>query len=79
MDESTLKQLKRDLKINCKAVGIPEGAAEDFIKCIIKDVAASIKTKKIITDDDIYRAVSASAKKYNKDLAYVYKIRGKII
>ena len=79
IDETVLKELSKDIKIDMKCICIPVGAAESFAKEIIKDVKKSVKGKKIITEQDLNRYISISAKKYNKDLAYVYKIRGKII
>ena len=35
--------------------------------------------EKIITDADLTRAISKELKKYNKDFAYVYQNRDKII
>jgi hypothetical protein len=79
IDETLEKKLTKELKIDMKGLGIPIGAAESFAKEIIKDVKKSVKGKKIITEQDLNRYISASAKKYNKDLAYVYQIRDKII
>ena len=71
--------LKRELMIDAKGVGIPVGAAEEFIKRTIIDAKKSFKDKEIITEDDLKRAVWRELKKYNADLAYVYKNRDKII
>ena len=79
IDDATIKTLRKDLIINMKGLGVPVGAAEAFADEIIKDVKKSIKGKKIVTEQDINRYISTSAKKYNKDLAYVYKNRDKII
>ncbi|MBR2658767.1 hypothetical protein IKG28_02750 [Candidatus Saccharibacteria bacterium] len=79
MDTATEKTLIKDLKINMKALGIPAGSAEIFTEKIISGVKKSIKSKNIITEQDLNRFVIAEAKKYNTDLAYVYKIHDKII
>lgn len=79
IDEKLTKTIIKDLKINMKGLGIPIGAAEAFADEIIKDVKKSVKGKKIITEQDLNRYISTSAKKYNKDLAYVYQIHDKII
>lgn len=65
MDE---KEIIKELKIDAKAVGIPVGAAEIFIKKALKD-AGSLSDTKIVKE----------LNKYNKDLAYVYANRDKII
>ncbi len=79
IDDNLQKEILKDLKINMKGLGIPIGAAEAFAEEILKDLKKNIKGKKILTEQDINRYISTSAKKYNKDLAYVYKIRDKII
>ena len=79
IDEKTKKELNKDLIINMKALGIPIGAAEVFADKILQEVSKSIKGKKIITAEDLNRFIATAAKKYNGDLAYVYKNRGRII
>ena len=74
-----IKALTKSLKIDARAIGIPPGAAEIFIAKSIKDAIKSLKTKKIITDQDLTRAVTKELKKYHADLAYVYENRDKII
>ena len=73
------KALRRTLKIDALAVGIPIGSAEIFIDRTITATKKSLKTKKIITEHDLERAVTQELKKYNADLAYVFKNRDKII
>ncbi|MBR3175965.1 hypothetical protein IKF26_01005 [Candidatus Saccharibacteria bacterium] len=73
------KALTKELKIDAKAVGIPIGAAEVFIEKTVKAVKKSLKTKNTITNNDLKRLVAKELKKYNTDLAYVYKNRDKII
>ena len=76
LDESTIK---RELKIHAKALRIPPGSAEIFINKALKDALRSLKSKKIITDRDLNRAIVKELKKYHKDFAYVYENRDKII
>ena len=71
--------IKRTLKIHAKALGIPTGAADLFIDRAIKDATKSLKSKKIITDQDLDRAIVKELKKYHDDFAYVYENRDKII
>lgn len=79
MDDKTEKTLRRELKVHARAIGIPEGAAESFIDFTIKSVQKSLKKNTIITKSDLIRLVSKELKKYNADLAYVYRNCGKII
>lgn len=67
------KNIEKTLKLHAKGLGIPSGAAEDFIKQSIKGAKKTLAKKQIITDADLTRAISKELKKYNKDLAYVYK------
>ena len=67
------KNTEKILKLHAKGLGIPSGAAEDFIKKSLKDAKKSLAKKTIITDADLTRAVTRELKKYDKDLAYVYQ------
>lgn len=73
------KDLIRELKIDARAVGIPAGAADAFVAETVKNAKKSLKSNSIITKKDLIRTVSKELKKYNADLAYVYKNRDKII
>lgn len=79
MDEKTEKSLQKELKLQAKALSIPDGSAEIFIKETIKAVKKSLKGKSIITAADLDRAVIKALKKYHKDFAYVYENRDTII
>lgn len=79
MKEFDLDQLTKDLKIDARGIGIPEGAAETFIKRTLKDAQKSLRQKSIITEGDLKRAITKELKKYNADLAYVYEFRDKIV
>ena len=72
-------EIEKELKIDARALGIPEGAAEIFIKRTIKGALKSLNSKSIITEADLDRAIAKELKKYNDDLAYVYENRDKII
>lgn len=74
-EETIIKSLKRD----AKALDIPPGSAEVFIERALKEAKTALKNKRIITRDDLTRAISKELKKYHPDLAYVYKNRDKII
>ena len=71
--------LLKDIRTEAKALGIPSGAAESFAEMVVSQVQETIKDKKIITQNDLIRETAKELKKYNPDLAYVYKNRGKII
>ena len=65
--------------LNAKGLDIPIGAAEIFINHALNSAEKALKNKKIITQDDLTRIVAKELKKYNAELAYVYKNRDKII
>ena len=79
MQEIDEKNIKRNLRIDAHGVGIPTGAANIFVDKTIKDTLKSLKGKPIITEKDLDRAIVKELKKYNPDLAYVYKNRDTII
>lgn len=72
-------KVKRELKIHAKALHIPSGAANVFIDEAISKAENSLKSKKLITDQDLTRAIVKELKKFNADFAYVYENRDKII
>lgn len=72
-------KLKRAIKIDAIGLDIPAGAAELFAEKAIKGAASTLKNKKLITEQDLNRALAKELKKYNPDLAYVYKNRDTII
>ena len=72
-------EIEKDLIIDARAVGIPEGAAEVFAQRTVKAAMKSLNKKSIITESDLHRAILKELKKYNHDLAYVYENRDKIV
>lgn len=73
------QKLRKDLALEARALGIPDGSAEVFIDKTIAAVEKKLTGKKIITRGDLNRKICAELKKYNLDFAYVYKNRDKII
>ncbi|MBR3246286.1 hypothetical protein IKF87_00150 [Candidatus Saccharibacteria bacterium] len=79
MREYDESDIKKELKIHARAVGIPSGAAELFIDRAVKDARKSLKGRSIITESDLKRALVKELKKYHPDFAYVYQFHDKII
>lgn len=79
MEITNNKTLIKNLKIDAKAIGIPTGAAEIFINKSLTAAQRSLKSKKIITDQDLKLAIVKELRKYNTDFAYVYENHDKII
>lgn len=79
MEHFDEKTIKRELKIDARAIGIPSGAAEIFIEKTLENVKKQLNNKTIITNKDLERIIAKELKKYNADLAYIYKNRDTII
>lgn len=79
MQDYDLTKLKRELLIDAHAVGIPSGAADDFVDRSLTAATASLSSRSIITDKDLKRAIVKELTKYHPDLAYVYQNRDTII
>ena len=72
-------EIIKNLRIDAKGVGIPEGAAEIFVDRAVKSATKALKSKSIITESDWDRAIIKELRKYNADFAYVYENRDKIV
>ena len=73
------KRLREDILGEAKVLGRHMGAAEIVADKVVKEVAKWAEDKTVITEDDITRVASKKLEKYDTDLAYIYKNRGKII
>lgn len=73
------KTLLKDLKIDARALGIPDGSAKIFIELVVEAVKKKLDKKSLITEDDLKRLIVKELKKYNHDFAYVYEKRDKIV
>ena len=71
--------IKKELLIDAKALDIPEGSAELFIKRAVNTATKKLANRSIITENDLRLAIAEELQKYHKDFAYVYKNRDKII
>ena len=79
MQDYNRRELAKSLKIDAKGLGIPSGAAEVFIEKTLNAVEKNFRHKKIVTERDIKGVIVKELKKYNKDFAYIYQNRDKII
>lgn len=73
------KKLRLEIGRSAVALGISKTVAEKMAQEIAGKVAIRMKKRSVATVDDLNRFVAVEAEKFNKDLAYVYKNRGKII
>lgn len=79
MKKFSEKTIRKELKIDAVALGIPSGATEVFIEKAMIGIKKNIGQKKTITENDLVNLLYQELKKYNADLAYVQKNRGRII
>lgn len=79
MSRINYTKLKRELRIDAKALGIPSGAADLFIDRALAAADQALSRKTIITDHDLKSAIAKELRKYHKDFAYVYQNRDKIV
>lgn len=73
------KELRSDLLAEARALRIHIGFAEIIVERVIKVVKSYLSTHPIVTSQDVEDLVYKELKKYNKDLAYIYHNRDKII
>lgn len=69
----------KDIMFEARALGISVGAAEKFAEKVSEKVAKWAERREAVTEDDINAEIAKEINKYNKDLSFVYKNRGKII
>ena len=79
MEKLNLTKIKRELKIDARALGIPSGSANIFIDRAITAALKKLGRRSIITETDLKNAIAEELRKYHPDFAYVYQNRDKII
>ena len=73
------RRLQDDILREAKILGMHMGTAELIAKKVTSKTRKWMKDRGTITEDDLTRVVSRELSRYNKDLAFMYKNRGKII
>ena len=71
--------LENDILKEAKIIKIPVGEAKGFSGKVAEKVAKWVEKRGEVTASDVNAKVADEIKKYNKDLAFIYKNRGKII
>lgn len=69
----------KDIMLEAKIVGIKPGAAEKFAEKVAVKVTKWAERRASVTESDINSAIAKEINKYSRDLAFIYKNRGKII
>lgn len=73
------KKLVSDIMFEARVLGRHPGAAKIVAEKVAGETEKWAEKREFITEDDIRRTASAKLKKYDEDLAYIYKNYGKII
>ena len=79
MKAADKKEIKEDILREAKVLGIRPGAAETVAEKVATNVAKWAEKRSGVTEKDLERKIAENLKKYNADLAEMFKIRGKII
>ncbi|MBQ8992265.1 hypothetical protein IJ090_02425 [Candidatus Saccharibacteria bacterium] len=73
------RKLVSEIMFEARVLGRHAGAVEIFADKVADEVEVWAKKRTYITEDDITRVASEKLKKYDKDLAYIYKNRDTIV
>ena len=73
------KKLTNNILTNAKVLNLHQGAAKLFAEKTANAVAKWAENRPVLTQQDLDKKVTTELRKYNKDLAYIYKMKGKII
>ena len=73
------RKLISEIMFEARVLNRHFGSAGIIAEKVADEVEAWAKKRTYITEDDITRVASEKLEKYDKDLAYIYKNRGKII
>lgn len=73
------RKLLNDIMREARVLNLHPGTAEFVAKRAIMKAKQWAEGRSMVTADDLTRVISKELAKYNKDLAFVYKQRDKII
>ena len=71
--------LRRDIMKEGRVLGLHSGATAAIAERVIEEVDAWVAKRSEVTEADLNRVTCNKLKKYNPDLAYMYKMKGKVI
>lgn len=71
--------LKEEIMREGRVLRLHPGAVEIIAGAVAKDTAKWVEKRSIITKNDLNTKVGKELEKYNRDLAYIYQNRGKIV
>ncbi|MBQ6486685.1 hypothetical protein IJI76_03145 [Candidatus Saccharibacteria bacterium] len=73
------KKIHEDIKREAKVLGIHPGTAEIIADKVTEKIMNWSKKRSMITEDDLNERLVKELEKYNKDLAYLFESKGKVI
>ena len=75
----SLENLKEDILTEARALKIHSGFATQIAEKAVASVETFLSTHPFVTSTEINQLIISELDKYNKDLAYIYHNRDKII
>lgn len=75
----SLEGLKKDILEEARVLRIHSGFANQIAEKVVQAVEKFLSSHPIVTKEEVETIVVSELKKYNKDLAYIYHNRDKII
>ena len=72
-------KLKKEILQEARVLGLHRGAVELMVDHVTDEVDTWVSARAVVTATDLDRVTSTKLRKYNKDLAYWYSNRDKII
>ncbi len=78
-EELNCAKIAEQIRKDASALGLPQGMVDEIASRAAEAVLKWAKDRSAVTTTDINRRIAVEIKKYNRDLAYVYENRGKII
>ena len=73
------KKIHEEIKREAKVLGIHPGTAEIIADKVSEKIMSWSKKRSMITEDDLNQRMVKELEKYNKDLAYLFESKGKVI
>ena len=78
--ELSLKELvAKDLLKQARALNVSQAVVEKYAGAVAEKVERWVTARGKVTEDDINSKIAKEVKKYNRDIAFIYENRGKII
>ena len=73
------KKIHEEIKREAKVLGLHPGTSEIIADKVTDKIMNWSKKRSVITEDDLNQRLVKELEKYNKDLAYLFESKGKVI